>query len=243
MPKVEQFPYEITEAEETRIANTPKQLGNDDKPLHSIMFEQVEVTIERVPWNGGFQFQEDPYVMDNGYKIVWNMKTPWDEQANKPKPYKPKDGTEGTPSDALTWDVGDRVKVALSRRDYWHVTNKESTPKGVIAWGVKVGSSDAPAAPVARSYGQNRPAALGMNGNILTAIANAGKTEKIGVTEESAWAIIKEVMICNYEDRPLDDALSTLHSLLVPVVAEESPMVEAAVEAGAVVENVENLKW
>jgi len=248
MPKVEQFPYEITEAEETRIANTPKQLGNDDKPLLSIMFQQVEVTIEKVfGGSTGFQFQEDPYVMDNGYKIIWNMKSPeWDEQANKPKPYKPKDGTEGTPSDALTWDVGDRVKVALSRRDFWHVTNKESTPKGVIAWGVKVGSSDAPAATVARSYDQNRPAALGMTANMLTAIANAGMTEEIGVTKESAWAIIKNVMLANLESQPLDEPLSALHTLLSPLVDladVDSPMVEAAVEAGAVVENVENLKW
>jgi hypothetical protein len=244
MPKVEQFPYEITEAEETRIANTPKQLGNDDKPLHSIMFQQVEVTIEKVfGGSTGFQFQEDPYVMDNGYKIIWNMKSPeWDEQANKPKPYKPKDGTEGTPSDALTWVEGDRVKVALSRRDFWHVGNQTSTPKGVVAWGVKVGSSagssDAPAAPVRTN---NQAAATGQVLNVLVALATAGMTEEIGVTQAAAYSIIKDAMIGNLEDRPLD--LSTLHSLLVPVVAEESPMVEAAVEAGAVVENVETLKW
>jgi ribosomal protein L12E/L44/L45/RPP1/RPP2 len=252
MPKVEQFPYEITEAEEKRIADTPKQLGNDDKPLHSIMFQQVEVTIEKV-FDGGFQFQEDPYVMDNGYKIIWNMKSEWDDKANKPKTYKAKDGQGGTPSDARTWDVGDRVKVAMSRRDYWHVNNQESTPKGVIAWGVKVGSSanssDAPAAPVARSYDQNRPAALGMTANMLSAMSNAGNTEKIGVTSESAWAILKDVMICNLEGRPLDEALSTLHSLLVPAAEEESPMVQAAVEAGGVItevtenEEVQTVKW
>ena len=255
MPKVEQFPYEITEAEEKRIADTPKQLGNDDKPLHSIMFQQVEVTIEKVfGGSTGFQFQEDPYVMDNGYKIIWNMKSPeWDEQANKPKPYKPKDGTEGTPSDALTWVEGDRVKVALSRRDYWHRTNQESTAKGVVAWGVKVGSSagssDAPAAAAYTLTGsQNRPAALGMTANMLTAIANAGKTEEIGVTKESAWTIIKNVMLANLESQPLDEPLSALHTLLSPVVDladVDSPMVEAAVEAGAVKEdeNVETLKW
>lgn len=246
MPRVEQFPYEISEAEETRIANTPKQLGNDDKPLHSIMFEQVEVTISRIPWDGGFEFQEDPYVMDNGYKIVWNMKTEWDESAGKNKPYKAKKGQEGTPSDALTWVEGDKVKVALSRRDYWHKTKQESTPKGVIAWGVKVGSSadssDAPAATVARSYDQNRPAALGMTANMLLAIENAGKSEEIlGITPEAAKAIIKDVMTSNLEGRPLDEALEPLHSLLVPVVEEESPMVQAALDAGA--EKVEKLEW
>ena len=251
MPKVEQFPYEITEAEEKRITDTPKQLGNDDKPLHSIMFQQVEVTIERT-WTGGFSFEED-VPMDNGYKLIWNMKSEWDDQANKPKPYKAKDGQVGTPSDALTWVEGDRVKVALSRRDYWHRTNQESTAKGVVAWGVKVGSSagssDAPAAAAYTLTGsQNRPAALGMTANMLTAIANAGKTEEIGVTKESAWTIIKNVMLANLESQPLDEPLSALHTLLSPVVDladVDSPMVEAAVEAGAVKEdeNVETLKW
>jgi len=253
MPKVEQFPYEITQAEETRIADTPKQLGNDDKPLHSIMFQQVEVTIERT-WTGGnsvgFSFEED-VPMDNGYKIIWNMKSEWDEQANKPKAYKAKDGQEGTPSDALTWVEGDKVKVALSRRDYWHRTKQESTPKGVVAWGVKVGSnagsSDAPAAGTYTVTGsQNRPAALGMTANMLTAIANAGKTKEIGVTKESAWTIIKNVMLANLENQPLDEPLSALHTLLTPVVDladVDSSMVEAAVEAGAVKEDVETLKW
>ena len=236
MPKVEQFPYEITEAEETRIADTPKQLGNDDKTLHSIMFQQVEVTIEKVfGGSTGFQFQEDTYVMDNGYKIIWNMKGEWDDQANKPKAYKAKDGQEGTPSDALTWVEGDKVKVALSRRDFWHKAKQESTPKGVVAWGVKVGSnagsSDAPAAPARTN---NQAAATGQVLNVLVAIANAGMTEEIGVTKESAWAIIKDAMIGNLEDRPLD--LSTLHSLLVPVVVEES-------EGDEPQENVETLKW
>ena len=257
MPKVEQFPYEITQAEETRIADTPKQLGNDDKTLHSIMFQQVEVTIERVfGGSTGFQFQEDPYVMDNGYKVIWNMKSPeWDEQANKPKPYKAKDGQEGTPSDALTWVEGDKVKVALSRRDYWNKTKQESTPKGVVAWGVKVGSSAGSSAgssdaPTAGTYtvtgSQNRPAALGMTANMLTAIANAGNTEEIGVTKESAWTIIKNVMLANLENQPLDEPLSALHTLLTPVVDladVDSSMVEAAVEAGAIVEDVETLKW
>ena len=261
MPKVEQFPYEITQAEETRIADTPKQLGNDDKTLHSIMFQQVEVTIERVfGGSTGFQFQEDPYVMDNGYKVIWNMKSPeWDEQANKPKPYKAKDGQEGTPSDALTWVEGDKVKVALSRRDYWNKTKQESTPKGVVAWGVKVGSSagssdapDAQAAPAAPFRTNNQAAATGQVLNILVALTTAGMTEEIGVTPGAAYSIIKAAMIGNLEDKPLD--LSTLHTLLSPVVDladVESPMVDAAIEAGGVVvsvtdvvaEKTEKLEW
>ena len=88
-----------------------------------------------------------------------------------------------------------------------------------------------------------------MTANMLSAMANTGNTEKIGVTSESAWAILKDVMICNLEGRPLDEALEPLLSLLVPAVAEESPMVQAAVEAGGVItevtenEKAETLKW
>ena len=99
-----------------------------------------------------------------------------------------------------------------------------------------------PAATVARSYDQNRPAALGMTANMLLAIENAGKSEEIlGITPEAAKAIIKDVMTSNLEGRPLDEALEPLHSLLVPVVEEESSMVEAALDAGA--EKVEKLEW
>ena len=87
-----------------------------------------------------------------------------------------------------------------------------------------------------------------MTANMLSAMANAGNTEKIGVTSESAWAILKDVMISNLEGRPLDEALEPLRSLLVPVVEEESPMVQAAIEAGAEIEVAENeevqtIKW
>lgn len=258
MPRVEQFPYEISEAEKTRIANTPKQLGNDDKPLLSIMFEQVELTIEAIPWDAGFVFQEDPTVMDNGYKFVWNMKTEWDESVGKSKPYKAKKEQEGTPSDARTWLVGDKVRVALSRRDYWNKNKQETTPKGVIAWGVKVGSSaDSSDAPTDRTYtvtgSQNRPAALGMTANMLHSAKLAGMTEEIyGVTPEAAIAILRDVAIANLEGHPLDKALEPFHALLTageeePTEVEESPMVQAALDAGATIveksEKVETLEW
>ena len=169
MPKVEQFPYVITEAEENRIADAPKQSGNDNVPLHSVMFQQVEVTIER-SWTGGssigFSFEED-VPMDNGYKLIWNMKSEWDSQSNKFLPYDAGGGRQGTASDALTWVEGDKVKVALSRRDYWHKSKQESTPKGVVAFGRKVGGSDAQpsgetSAPVAA-----RPSASSTKTSIL----------------------------------------------------------------------------
>lgn len=268
MPRVEQFPYEISNVEKTRIDENPKQFGNDGKPLHSIMFEQVEVTIESIPWKAGFVFKEDPDVMDNGYKISWNMFTEWDESAGKRKEYKAKKDQEGTPSDALTWGVGDTVRVALSRRDYWDKNKQQTTPKGVIAWGVKVGSSaessaDSTDATTDRTYtttgSQNRPAALGMTANMLHSAKLAGMTEEIyGVTPEAAIAILRDVAIANLEGRPLDKALEPFHALLTADVEEpveveesteieESPMVQAALDAGAKIversEKVEKLKW
>ena len=169
MPKVEQFPYVISEAEEKRIADTPKQQGNDNVPLHSVMFQQVELTIER-SWTGGssigFSFEED-VPMDNGYKLIWNMKSEWDSQANKFLPYNAGSGREGTPSDALTWVEGDKVKVALSRRDYWHKAKQESTPKGVIAFGRKVGASDAQPSEEASAPVAARPSASSTKTSIL----------------------------------------------------------------------------
>ena len=165
MPKVEQFPYVISEAEETRIADTPKQQGNDNVPLHSVTFQQVEVTIERT-WTGGssigFSFEED-VPMDNGYKLIWNMKSEW----NRFLPYDAGAGKQGTASDALTWVEGDKVKVALSRRDYWHKAKQESTAKGVVAFGRKVGGSDAQPSEATSAPVAARPSASSTKTSIL----------------------------------------------------------------------------
>ena len=169
MPKVEQFPYVISEVEETRIADTPKQQGSDGKALRSVMFQQVEVTIER-SWTGGssigFSFEED-VPMDNGYKLIWNMKSEWDSQLNKFLPYDAGSGRQGTASDALTWVEGDKVKVALSRRDYWHKGKQESTAKGVIAFGRKVGGSDAQPSEETSAPVAARPSASSTKTSIL----------------------------------------------------------------------------
>jgi hypothetical protein len=194
MPKVEQFPYVISEVEETRIADTPKQQGNDNKALHSVMFQQVEVTIER-SWTGGssigFSFEED-VPMDNGYKLIWNMKSEWDSQLNKFLPYDAGSGRQGTASDALTWVEGDKVKVALSRRDYWHKGKQESTPKGVIAFGRKVGGSDAQpseetSAPVAArpSASSTKTSILkGMGFNNISTVLGAAIINDLDLAEE-----------------------------------------------------------
>ena len=174
----------------------------------------------------GLKFREDPE------GSIWNIDGEYDKKQNKYLDYA-----------GDNYQAGQIVNVQLVHEEY---ISKRTGTQGESRkiWGISLSDESpaelaTPAAPVARSYDQNRPAALGMNGNMLLAIANAGNTEEIGVTKESAWAIIKDVMICNYEDRPLDDALSTLHSLLVPVVAEESEESEGDVPQ----ENVETLKW
>ena len=174
----------------------------------------------------GLKFREDPE------GSIWNIDGEYDKKQNKYLDYA-----------GDHYQAGQIVNVQLVHEEY---ISKRTGTQGESRkiWGISLSDESpaelaTPAAPVARSYDQNRPAALGMNGNMLLAIANAGNTEEIGVTKESAWAIIKDVMICNYEDRPLDDALSTLHSLLVPVVAEESEESEGDVPQ----ENVETLKW
>lgn len=204
MPKVEQFPYVISEVEETRIADTPKQQGNDNVPLHSVMFEQVDVTIERV-WAGGssigFSFEED-VPMDNGYKLIWNMKSEWDSQSNRFLPYDAGAGRQGTASDALTWVEGDKVKVALSRRDYWHKAKQESTAKGVVAFGRKVGGSDAQPSEATSAPVAARPSApstktsilKGMGFNNMSVILAAAIVAKDADIEEELTPMWREAL-------------------------------------------------
>ena len=197
----------------------------------------------------GLKFREDPE------GSIWNIDGEYDKKQNKYLDYA-----------GDHYQAGQIVNVQLVHEEY---ISKRTGTQGESRkiWGISLSDESpaelaTPAAPVARSYDQNRPAALGMTANMLSAMSNAGNTEKIGVTSESAWAILKDVMICNLEGRPLDEALEPLLSLLVPAVttvtgdltvsgttAEESPMVQAAVEAGGVItevtenEKAETLKW
>ena len=207
--------------------------GNAKYKEGRTVFQYKKLTVERdfeKTWDSGdyvygLKFKEDPE------GSIWNIDGEWDKDQRKYLDYA-----------GDHYQAGQIVNVQLVHEEYKKRDGTQGEARRV--WGISLSDESptelaTPAAPVARSYDQNRPAALGMNGNMLLAIANAGNTEEIGVTKESAWAIIKDVMICNYEDRPLDDALSTLHSLLVPVVAEESEESEGDVPQ----ENVETLKW
>ena len=217
--------------------------GNAKYKEGRTVFLYKKLTVERdfeKTWDSGdyvygLKFKEDPE------GSIWNIDGEYDKAQNKYLDYA-----------GVHYQAGQIVNVQLVHEEY---ISKRTGTQGESRkiWGISLSDESpaelaTPAAPVARSYDQNRPAALGMTANMLTAIANAGKTEEIGVTKESAWTIIKNVMLANLESQPLDEPLSALHTLLSPVVDladVDSPMVEAAVEAGAVKEdeNVETLKW
>ena len=218
--------------------------GNAKYKEGRTVFQYKKLTVDRDfdgQYGYGLKFKEDPE------GSIWNIDGEYDKAQNKYLDYA-----------GVHYQAGQIVNVQLVHEEYkkrdgtqgearrvWGISLSDESPTELVTPAAQA----TPAAPVARSYDQNRPAALGMTANMLSAMANAGNTEKIGVTSESAWAILKDVMICNLEGRPLDEALSTLHSLLVPAVEEESPMVQAAVEAGGVItevtenEKAETLKW
>jgi len=209
--------------------------GNAKYKEGRTVFLYKKLTVDRDfdgQYGYGLKFREDPE------GSIWNIDGEWDKATNKKLPYT-----------GAHYQAGQIVNAQLVHEEYLKKDGTQGESRKV--WGISLSDESpselaTPAAPVARSYDQNRPAALGMTANMLTAIANAGMTEEIGVTKESAWAIIKNVMLANLESQPLDEPLSALHTLLSPLVDladVDSPMVEAAVEAGAVVEDVVDLKW
>ena len=212
--------------------------GNAKYKEGRTVFQYKKLTVDRDfdgQYGYGLKFKEDPE------GSIWNIDGEWDKDQRKYLNYA-----------GDRYQAGQIVNVQLVHEEYKKRDGTQGEARRV--WGISLSDESptelaTPAAPVARSYDQNRPAALGMTANMLSAMANTGNTEKIGVTSESAWAILKDVMICNLEGRPLDEALEPLLSLLVPVVEEESPMVQAAVEAGGVItevtenEEAETLKW
>ena len=212
--------------------------GNAKYKEGRTVFQYKKLTVDRDfdgQYGYGLKFKEDPE------GSIWNIDGEWDKDQRKYLDYA-----------GDHYQAGQIVNVQLVHEEYKKRDGTQGEARRV--WGISLSDESptelaTPAAPVARSYDQNRPAALGMTANMLSAMANTGNTEKIGVTSESAWAILKDVMICNLEGRPLDEALEPLLSLLVPVVEEESPMVQAAVEAGGVItevtenEEVQTVKW
>ena len=231
--------------------------GNAKYKEGRTVFQYKKLTVDRDfdgQYGYGLKFKEDPE------GSIWNIDGEWDKDQRKYLDYA-----------GDHYQAGQIVNVQLVHEEYKKRDGTQGEARRV--WGISLSDESptelatpaaqaTPAAPVARSYDQNRPAALGMTANMLSAMSNAGNTEKIGVTSESAWAILKDVMICNLEGRPLDEALEPLLSLLVPAVttvtgdltvsgttAEESPMVQAAVEAGGVItevtenEEVQTVKW
>jgi len=213
--------------------------GNAKYKEGRTVFLFKKLTVERdfeKTWDSGdyvygLKFREDPE------GSIWNIDGEWNKKQNKYLDYA-----------GDHYQAGQIVNVQLVHEEY---ISKRTGTQGESRkiWGISLSDESpaelatpaAQATPAAPARTNNQAAATGQVLNVLVALATAGMTEEIGVTQGAAYTIIKDAMIGNLEDRPLD--LSTLYSLLVPVVAEESPMVEAAVEAGAVVEDVVDLKW
>ena len=204
--------------------------GNAKYKEGRTVFLYKKLTVDRDfdgQYGYGLKFREDPE------GSIWNIDGEWVD--SKKQPYA-----------GAHYQSGQVVNAQLIHEEYLKKDGTQGEARKV--WGISL-SDESPAelatpaaqATAAPSRTNNQAAATGQVLNVLVALATAGMTEEIGVTQGAAYSIIKDAMIGNLEDRPLD--LSTLYSLLVPVVAEESPMVEAAVEAGAVVEDVVDLKW
>ena len=224
--------------------------GNAKYKEGRTVFLWKKLTVERDfdgQYGYGLKFVEDKNKLDEDGNVVyeggkiWNIDGEYDKKQDKYLDYA-----------GDHYQAGQIVNVQLVHEEY--ISKRTGTPgEARKIWGISLSDESptelatpaaqaTPAATVARSYDQNRPAALGMTANMLNVIENAKNSEEIlGITSEAAKAIIKDVMICNLQGRPLDEALEPLLSLLVPVVEEESPMVEAALDAGA--EKVEKLEW
>ena len=198
--------------------------GNAKYKEGRTVFLYKKLTVDRDfdgQYGYGLKFREDPT------GSIWNIDGEWDKATNKKLPYT-----------GAHYQAGQIVNAQLVHEEF--LKRDGTQGEGRKVWGISLSDespselADTQATPAAPARTNNQAAATGQVLNVLVAIANAGMTEEIGVTKESAWAIIKDAMIGNLEDRPLD--LSTLHSLLVPVVVEES-------EGDEPQENVETLKW
>ena len=229
-PVADIFPHDVDPAN-----------GNAKYREGRTVFLYKKLTVDRDfdgQYGYGLKFREDPE------GSIWNIDGEWVDKQKQPYA-------------GAHYQAGQVVNAQLVHEEYRKKDGSQGEARKV--WGISL-SDESPAelaTPAAQatavpSRTNNQAAATGQVLNILVALTTAGMTEEIGVTQAAAYSIIKDAMIGNLEDRPLD--LSTLHTLLSPVVDladVESPMVDAAVEAGgvivsvtdAVAENVETLKW
>ena len=203
----------------------------DDKGRTTFNFKVL--TVDRAfdgQYGYGLKFVEDPD------ELIWNLKGQWNEQERQFDAYAGK-----------KYQEGDRVEAQLGHRTY---TKKDgSAGEGRDINRIRPAGETSQPSPQAEPAVQgtstgdfrttNQKAATGQVLNILVSLTAAGLTDSIGITEEAAFAIIKEAMIGNLEDKPLD--LSTLHTLLVPV--KEQPPERPATEQPEEGEEREELKW
>ena len=203
----------------------------DDKGRTTFNFKVL--TVDRAfdgQYGYGLKFVEDPD------ELIWNLKGQWNEQERQFDAYAGK-----------KYQEGDRVEAQLGHRTY---TKKDgSAGEGRDINRIRPASETSQPSPQAEPAVQgtstgdfrttNQKAATGQVLNILVSLTAAGLTDSIGITEDAAFAIIKEAMIGNLEDKPLD--LSTLHTLLVPV--KEQPPERPTTEQPEEGEEREVLEW
>jgi hypothetical protein len=202
------------------------------------------LTVDRVfdQFGYGLKFVEDQDILDDDDKVIyeggriWNFKGKWNDSTGKYDAYAGK-----------KYQEGDRVEAQLGHRTY---TKKDgSAGEGRDVNRIRPASETSQPSPQAEPAVQgtstgdfrttNQKAATGQVLNILVSLTTAGLTDSIGITEDAAFAIIKDAMIGNLEDRPLD--LSTLHTLLVPV--KEQPPERPTTEQPEEGEEREELDW
>ena len=227
--------------------NVDPSNGNAKYKEGRTVFLYKKLTVDRDfdgQYGYGLKFREDPE------GSIWNIDGEWVD--SKKQPYA-----------GAHYQAGQVVNAQLVHEEYRKKDGSQGEARKV--WGISLSDEspadlavdtasapDAQAAPAAPFRTNNQAAATGQVLNILVALTTAGMTEEIGITQGAAYSIIKDAMIGNLEDKPLD--LSTLHTLLSPVVDladVESPMVDAAIEAGGVVvsvtdavaEKTEKLEW
>ena len=213
--------------EQTTIKTWPNDVEDLNKKKGEAVFVWKKLTINRTFPNDdslGLRFAEDPEGK------IWNLKGAWAEEPN------PQTGKKyRLPYTGHKYQEGDVVNVQLVFRQYPYQggTGEAREIKGITLV-EQQDSSPAPgvhqATPVSSTetteLTYDQKAGYGQALNILVNLTCAGLTDSIGVTEEAAFAIIKEGLIRNLENKPQD--LSTLLSLLNPTGNAE--VVEEVVE-------------
>ena len=170
----------------------------------------------------------------------WNCKGDWNEQAHRFDDYA-----------GEKYQSGDVVEVQMVHRTYTRRDGSDGEGRDINR--IRRASGNAQPSPVQAAPQQaqavpdteprlttDQKIALGQAFNLFSAVTVAGKAEMIGVTEDSAWVIVRDGIVRLLESAPFIESqeLSTLLSLLKPV--DDETEAGETVEAG---DTVETLDW